>query len=91
MSNWFVGNVNGNEARTSKIKFDFLEKGKDYIATVYSDAADAHYKTNPQAYEIKKYIVNNKSELSQKSAPGGGYAISIMKAEKSEIKGLEKL
>ena len=89
--NWFVGNVNGNEERTSKIKFDFLEKGKDYIATVYSDAADAHYKTNPQAYEIKKYRVNSKSELSQKSAPGGGYAISIMEADKSEIKGLKKL
>ena len=89
--NWFVGNVNGNEVRTSNIEFDFLDKGKDYIATVYSDAADAHYKTNPQAYEIRKYRVNNKSELSQKSAPGGGYAISIMEAEKSEIKGLERL
>lgn len=89
--NWFVGNVNGNEVRTSKIKFDFLEKGKDYIATVYSDAADAHYKTNPQAYEIKKYRVNSKSELSQKSAPGGGYAISIMETDKSEIRDLKKL
>ncbi|CAL68384.1 glycoside hydrolase family 97 protein [Christiangramia forsetii] len=90
-SNWFVGNVNGNEARTSKIEFDFLEKGKNYVATVYSDAPDAHYKTNPQAYEIKKYRVNSKSKLSQKSVPGGGYAISIMEAEKSEMKDLKKL
>ena len=90
-NNWFVGNVNGNEARTSKISFDFLEKGKDYIATVYSDAPDAHYKSNPQAYEIKKYKVNSRSELSQKSVPGGGYAISIIEADKSELKGLKKL
>ncbi|MGA8852806.1 MAG: glycoside hydrolase family 97 catalytic domain-containing protein, partial [Christiangramia sp.] len=89
--NWFVGNVNGNETRTSNINFDFLEKGKNYIATVYSDAPDAHYKTNPQAYEIKKYRVTSKSELSQQSAPGGGYAISIMEADKSEAKGLKKL
>tara|TARA_B100000929_G_scaffold231948_1_gene188416 strand:- start:1910 stop:4051 length:2142 start_codon:yes stop_codon:yes gene_type:complete len=89
--NWFVGNVNGNDARTSRIEFDFLDKGKEYIATIYSDAPDAHYKTNPQAYEIKKYRVNNKSKLSQKSAPGGGYAISIMEAEKSEVKDLKKL
>ena len=27
-NNWFVGNVNGNDSRTSNIKFDFLEKGK---------------------------------------------------------------
>ena len=89
--NWFVGNVNGNESRTSRIKFDFLDKGKDYIATIYSDAPDAHYKTNPQAYEIKKYRVNSKSALAQKSAPGGGYAISIMEADKSDMKGLKKL
>jgi len=90
-SNWFIGNVNGNEARTSKIEFDFLEKEKNYIATVYSDAPDAHYKTNPQAYEIKKFSVNSKSELSQKSVPGGGYAISIMEADRSETKDLKKL
>ena len=89
--NWFVGNVNGNEVRTSKIEFDFLDKGKDYIATIYADAPDAHYKTNPQAYTIKKYRVTSKSSLSQKSMPGGGYAISIMEADKSELKGLKKL
>ncbi|MGW1454193.1 glycoside hydrolase family 97 protein [Salegentibacter agarivorans] len=90
-NNWFVGNVNGLTPRTSEIEFDFLEKGKTYIATVYADAEDAHYKDNPQAYEIKKYRVNSKSELSQKSAPGGGYAISILEASKDEVKDLEKL
>jgi len=90
-NNWFVGNVNGEETRTSKIEFDFLDKGKTYIATIYADAEDAHYKTNPQAYEIKKYRVNSKSRLSQESAPGGGFAISIMEAEKSEVKDLKKL
>ncbi|WP_141876241.1 glycoside hydrolase family 97 protein [Gramella sp. Hel_I_59] len=90
-SNWFVGNVNGEEMRTSKIEFDFLDKDKTYIATIYADAADAHYKTNPQAYETKKYRVNSKSSLSQQSAPGGGFAISIMEAEKSEVKDLKKL
>ncbi|WP_424493828.1 glycoside hydrolase family 97 protein [Salinimicrobium sp. GXAS 041] len=90
-NNWFLGNVNGLEPRTSNIKFDFLDKGKTYIATIYSDAEGAHYKTNPQEYRIRKVVVNNKSKLRQKSAPGGGYAISIMEAEKSETKGLKKL
>ncbi len=90
-NNWFVGNVNGLEPRTSNIKFDFLDKGKTYVATIYSDAEGAHYKTNPQEYEIRKVVVNNKSQLRQKSAPGGGYAISIMEAEKSETKGLKNL
>ena len=74
---WFVGNTNGYDARTSNITFDFLPNGTAYEATIYSDAKDAHYKTNPQAYLIKKMKVSNKSKLSLYCAPGGGYAISI--------------
>jgi hypothetical protein len=81
-NNWFIGNVNGDTSRTSTIKFDFLEKGKKYEATIYADAKDAHYKTNPQAYTIRKMTVTNKSKLAQLSAPGGGYAISIVEIKK---------
>ena len=81
-NNWFIGNVNGETSRTSAIKFDFLEKGKTYVATIYADAKDAHYKTNPQAYTIRKMNVTNKSKLAQFSAPGGGYAISIVETKK---------
>lgn len=77
-NNWFVGNVNGVEKRTSTIELDFLEKGKKYRATIYADAKDAHYKTNPQAYEISSKIVTNKSKLTIESASGGGYAISLV-------------
>jgi len=76
-NNWFVGNVNGNEARKTKLKLDFLDKGKKYEATIYADAKDAHYKENPQAYTIQKIKVNAKSTLDLNSAPGGGFAISI--------------
>jgi hypothetical protein len=88
---WFVGSVGGNEPRTSKIDFRFLEAGKTYIATLYTDAKDAHYKTNPQAYTIRKVVVNSKSKLSQFVAAGGGYAISLEEAGKGRAKGLEKL
>jgi glucan 1,4-alpha-glucosidase len=90
-SSWFVGNVNGETPRISNIAFDFLDADKSYIATIYSDGKDAHYKTNPQAYSIRKVIVNNKSKLAQWSAPGGGYAISITEAGKEQLKGLKKL
>ena len=78
-SNWFIGNVNGETARSSTIQFDFLEKGVNYQATIYADAKEAHYKTNPQAYTIKKLTVNRSTKLDLYSAPGGGYAISIVK------------
>lgn len=77
-NNWFVGNVNGETPRVSNITFDFLEKGKKYEAIIYADAKEAHYKTNPQAYVIKKMAVTNKTKLNQLSVPGGGYAISII-------------
>lgn len=90
--NWFVGRTNDEEARTSQIKFDFLTPGKKYVATIYSDQKQAHYKTNPKAYQINKYVVTSKSKLNQFCAPGGGYAISIMEvSDKSEVKGLRKL
>ncbi len=90
-NNWFVGNVNGETVRDSKFTFDFLDEGKTYIATIYADAKDAHFKTNPQAYEIRKVLVNKESKLSQFSAPGGGFAISVKEAKKEEAKGLKKL
>ena len=76
-SNWFIGNVNGVTPRATKIKIDFLEEGKRYTATIYADAKDAHYKTNPQAYTITTKTVTHNSVLKLKSAPGGGFAISI--------------
>lgn len=74
---WFLGSVNGETTRTSTINLDFLEVGKKYTATIYADAKDAHYKTNPQAYTIRKVVVTNKSKLAQFCAAGGGYAISF--------------
>lgn len=80
-NNWFVGNVNGLQARTATISLDFLEKGKKYEATIYADASEAHYKTNPQAYKITKQKVTHKSKLKMTTAPGGGYGISIVEVK----------
>lgn len=81
-NNWFIGNVNGYEPRTSTINFAFLEKGKKYTATIYADGKDANYLTNPQAYTIRKIQLTHTSKLSQLSAAGGGYAISIIENKK---------
>jgi hypothetical protein len=37
--------VNGETPRNATISFDFLER-KKYMATIYADAKEAHYKTN---------------------------------------------
>ena len=74
---WFIGRTNDEEPRNSKISLDFLDPGRTYTATIYSDAPNAHYEMNPQAYVIKKMPVTNQTTLTLHCAPGGGYAISI--------------
>ncbi len=74
---WFIGCTAGEGGHTSTISFDFLEKGKTYEATIYEDAKDADWETNPQAYNIRKVKLTSKSRLTLKAANGGGYAISI--------------
>ena len=89
--NWFVGCTASEHGYNTPLKLDFLDAGKKYIATVYADAKDADYKTNPHAYVIKKGVVTAKSVLKLKAAAGGGYAISIVEATKADLKGLKKL
>lgn len=89
-SSWFIGSTCDEYGRISKIGFDYLDAGKKYIATIYSDKKDAHYETNPQAYEIRKVVVTSKSVLSQYCAPGGGYAISVVEADDAAIRALKK-
>ena len=90
-NNWFVGCTASEHGHTSTVKLNFLDSGKKYIATVYADAKNAHYKTNPKAYIIKRGIVTAKSALHLTAAPGGGYAISIVEATKDDVKGLKNL
>lgn len=85
-----MGSVSGEKGYTSKITFYFLDPAKIYVATIYADAKDNHYKTNPQAYAIRKVVVTAKSKLTQRLAPGGGYAISVLEV-KCQTKGLKKL
>lgn len=83
---WFMGSVAGYDARTSTVTLDFLEPNEVYVAKIYADAADAHYKTNPQAYTIREVRCTSKSTLKQFVAAGGGYAVSFRKATAADKK-----
>ena len=77
--NWFLGAITDENARKTTIKLDFLEDNSRYEATIYQDAADADWKTKPEAYKIEKKIVTKKDVLNLSLAKGGGCAISLMK------------
>ena len=74
---WYMGSVTGKKPHDSVIKLDFLDKDRKYEATIYADAKDADYKTNPQAYVITKKKVTAKTTLKLHSASGGGFDVSI--------------
>ncbi len=77
--NWFVGAITDEQSRTVSLSFDFLTPGATYEATIYRDADNADWKTNPEAYTIEKIVVTNKTKLTIKLAKGGGFAVSVMK------------
>ena len=77
-SNWFLSSVTNENSRSTTVSLDFLDNNKKYNAIIYADADDADYQKNPAAYKITKQVVDSKTVLSLKLAPGGGCAVSIM-------------
>ncbi len=76
--NWFVGGKCDENGHKAVVKLDFLDKGRKYDCTIYADAKDAHYETNPQAYTITRKVVKAGDVLKIQEAPGGGFAVSLI-------------
>lgn len=85
-SDWFLGAITDENARNFQTALSFLDTDKKYVATIYRDADNAHWKDNPEAYVIEKFLVDAKTLLKLKLAPGGGSAVSLMPAKAEEIK-----
>ncbi len=75
--NWFAGCVAASNGKQTGLKLDFLDPDKTYTATIYSDAPDADFQKNPEAYRIEKREVKNTDTLKIKCARGGGWAASF--------------
>ena len=88
--NWFVGGITDENARVSTFTLDFLEPGKEYVATLYTDGKDTDYEKNPTAYQIKKGMVTGKTKMSVKLARSGGFALSLIEATQADKKAVKK-
>ena len=75
---FFLGAITGVEGRTLSQPLDFLAPGVSYQATIYADAYDAHWESNPYAYIIEKRTVTSADTLTLWLAPGGGAAVSFI-------------
>ena len=78
---WDVGGITDENAREVSVKLDFLQPGMKYEATVYADAPDADFETNPQAYTITRQTVTSETTLDLRMARAGGFAVSLRSVE----------
>ena len=76
--NWFIGGKCDENGHKAVVKLDFLDKGKTYECTIYSDAADADYEKNPKAYSIIRKQVKRGDVLKINEARGGGFGVSLL-------------
>jgi len=80
---WYVGSMNGLNHRKLKIPLNFLEKGKQYLAYIYSDANPGdETRTHVQ---INRYIVDSSVLLNADMPPSGGATIRIAPATEKDV------
>jgi hypothetical protein len=78
--NWFIGGITDENPRTFSVNFDFLSEGESYTAKIYKDGEGAHWDNNPEVLSIDSMQVNQDTVLEVDMAPGGGFAISLLKS-----------
>jgi len=82
---WYIGAITDEQARDVKIPLSYLTPKHSYVATLYIDAENAHWETNPMAYRIQHFLVNDRTTLKVSLASGGGAAISLRPASRDEM------
>lgn len=85
---WFVGNITNTTARNISIPVSFLEKGKKYVARIYTD--DSSVKTRTQV-KISIFIVNSTDVMNLSLKASGGAALHFYPATSKDLKDYEKM
>ena len=73
-SEWFVGTITNNEARSLQVALTFLEPGKKYRAKIYSDDPG---KATATRVRVSSSMVNSKTILNISLQPSGGEALYL--------------
>ena len=75
-NNWYIGGMAGEKEYDCKIDFSFLPAGR-YTATICRDGINAD--RNAMDYTIEKTTLESGSSMPIHIAPGGGFAIRLIK------------
>lgn len=74
-NDWFVGGINGEKPQSVKVDFSFLEKGKKYMAKVYTDDETIKTRTHVKIEELE---LDSKTILNLEVKSNNGFAIQIV-------------
>jgi hypothetical protein len=83
---WYIGAITDEQARTVSIPLSYLTPKRSYVAALYTDAANAHWQSNPMAYQIQHFLVKDQTILKIALASGGGAAISLRPASGEDLR-----
>lgn len=79
-SDWFLGALTDEDPRRLEVPLDFLGAG-DWMAEIYRDADDAHWRSNPYATIVEQIEVGSGDRLVLPLAPSGGAAVRFRPQE----------
>ncbi len=79
--NWYVGSLTNREARTLEIPLTFLSEGVEYKALTGEDSPGTHYLNNKESYIVQEATVTSSSVIKVRMAPGGGFAMNLIKID----------
>ncbi|GLR48191.1 glycoside hydrolase family 97 protein [Sphingomonas astaxanthinifaciens] len=79
---WFMGGLTNEEGRDLDLPLTFLDAAARYRAEIYRDGDGADFRTNPRAIAIEKKELRSTDRLKLRMAPGGGFAIRLVKVGK---------
>jgi alpha-glucosidase len=77
--NWYIGGVTNEEGRKVELYLDFLEPEVNYVATIYRDSEDAHYRDHQLGYVIEEKVLRRGDKIEIYMAPGGGFAMKLIR------------
>jgi len=78
---WYLGSITDERPRAFRVPLDFLDPGREYVASIYADGSGADWKANPKTVRITRERVNAETVLRIDLAPGGGQAIRFRPME----------
>lgn len=85
---WFVGAMTNNDGSREEVALDFLDKGRMYLASVYTDGGE-RVKTRTQV-ACSYWLVDASMTMKFDLKPSGGAALRLVPVEAKEAKAFRK-